>query len=121
MEERLLKLLGYGILPVLVFDGKFKPKWKRGVRVGGGGGRSAGLVKQIKEFCAEMGIECRDAPGEAEAELAWLCRSRQIDMVLSDDGDTLVYGALTVIRNWSQNLSGTQAPPDLARRGRPNQ
>lgn len=38
------------------------------------------------------------APGEAEAELAYLNRIRVIDGILSDDVDTFLFGGLTVIR-----------------------
>jgi len=38
------------------------------------------------------------APGEAEAELAYLNRIGVIDGILSDDVDTFLFGALTVIR-----------------------
>jgi Holliday junction resolvase YEN1 len=38
------------------------------------------------------------APGEAEAELAYLNRKGIIDAVLTDDVDTFLFGATTVIR-----------------------
>lgn len=38
------------------------------------------------------------APGEAEAELAFLNRAGYIDAVLSDDVDTFVFGGTTVVR-----------------------
>lgn len=38
------------------------------------------------------------APGEAEAELAFLNRTGVIDAVLSDDVDTFVFGGRMVIR-----------------------
>ena len=38
------------------------------------------------------------APGEAEAELAYLNSVGIIDAVLSDDVDTFLFGAKTVIR-----------------------
>lgn len=38
------------------------------------------------------------APGEAEAELAFLNRAGYIDAVLSDDVDTFVFGATMVVR-----------------------
>jgi len=39
-----------------------------------------------------------EAPGEAEAELAYLNRVGVIDGILSDDADNFLFGALTVIR-----------------------
>lgn len=38
------------------------------------------------------------APGEAEAELAYLNRIGVIDGILSDDVDNFLFGAMTVIR-----------------------
>lgn len=38
------------------------------------------------------------APGEAEAELAYLNSIGQIDAVLSDDVDTFLFGATMVVR-----------------------
>jgi len=38
------------------------------------------------------------APGEAEAELAYLNRIGVIDGILSDDVDNFLFGATTVIR-----------------------
>lgn len=104
---RLLNFIEDGILPVVVFDGPHKPRHKRGQKVGPT--RVTALQKQICEFCDAMGIEHRIAPGEAEAELAWLAASRQIDAVVSDDGDTLLFGAPTLIRNIGKNLSGSRA------------
>ncbi len=37
------------------------------------------------------------APGEAEAELAMLSRLGQIDVVMSEDFDTMIFGAQQVI------------------------
>jgi holliday junction resolvase YEN1 len=45
-----------------------------------------------------MLIGAAQAPGEAEAELAYLNRIGVIDAVLTDDVDTLVFGASLVIR-----------------------
>jgi 5'-3' exonuclease len=41
---------------------------------------------------------CTQAPGEAEAELAELNSCGIIDAVLTEDSDTLVFGAQCVIR-----------------------
>jgi 5'-3' exonuclease len=40
----------------------------------------------------------KQAPGEAEAELAYLNSIGEIDAVLSDDVDNFLFGATTVIR-----------------------
>lgn len=45
-----------------------------------------------------MNLRCIQAPGEAEAELAFLNQIGVIDAVLSDDVDTFVFGGTMVIR-----------------------
>ncbi len=44
------------------------------------------------------------APGEAEAELAYLNRLGVIDAVLSDDVDNFLFGATLVMRKCVPNL-----------------
>lgn len=57
----------------------------------------------------------RQAPGEAEAELAYLNRVDVIDGILSDDVDNFLFGALTVIRKYARlylsKRSGSLKPP----------
>ena len=40
------------------------------------------------------------APGEAEAELAYLNRVGILDAVLTDDVDAFLFGAVTIIRKY---------------------
>lgn len=47
------------------------------------------------------------APGEAEAELAYLNRIKVIDMVLSDDVDTFLFGGVHIIRKCVSTRSST--------------
>jgi len=46
------------------------------------------------------------APGEAEAECAFLQRQGLVDAVLSEDVDTLMFGSKQTIRNWSAQDKG---------------
>ena len=46
-----------------------------------------------KELIELMGIAQIDAPGEAEAWCAYLCVRGHVDAILSEDSDTLAYGA----------------------------
>ena len=41
------------------------------------------------------------APGEAEAELAYLNQIQAIDLVLTTDSDIFLFGATHVIRRWA--------------------
>lgn len=59
------------------------------------------------------GLMVVQAPGEAEAELAYLNMTGQIDAILSDDVDTFLFGATTVIRNPSISLPSNMANPAL--------
>lgn len=56
-----------------------------------------------------FGFRYRVAPGEAEAELAYLSQIGLVDVVLSDDVDTLVFGARRQILNWSKDTGANQA------------
>ncbi|KAJ4858359.1 XPG i-region domain-containing protein [Trichoderma breve] len=69
---RLVRLLGTPIQPIFVFDGPNKPKFK-----------------------------LHDAPGEAEAECAFLQKNGIVDAVLSEDVDTIMFGCTRTLRNWS--------------------
>ena len=48
-----------------------------------------------------FGIPYHQAPGEAEAECAVLQKNGIVDCVLSEDVDTLMFGATFVLRDWS--------------------
>lgn len=93
-------------LPIFVFDGPKRPKIKRGKAVGG---KEHWMVNNLRTVLDAFGFECRTAPGEAEAELAFLNRIGVIDAVLSDDVDCFIFGAYTVIRNSSATLSGNRS------------
>ncbi|EIN05889.1 PIN domain-like protein [Punctularia strigosozonata HHB-11173 SS5] len=103
---RCCKLMTVPFLPVFVFDGPQRPKVKRGKRIGG---KEHWMVKGMKNIIEAFGFEWRTAPGEAEAELAYLSRVGIIDAILSDDVDNFLFGATTVIRNPSATLSGNRS------------
>jgi Holliday junction resolvase YEN1 len=107
---RCSRLLGMPFLPVFVFDGPKRPSVKRNKRISG---NAHWLTNGMKNIIEAFGFEwktvrrmlhCRSAtntlqaPGEAEAELAFLNRAGFIDAVLSDDVDTFVFGATMVVR-----------------------
>ncbi|CEH13967.1 5'-3' exonuclease [Ceraceosorus bombacis] len=100
---RLLRLLMVPRLrPVFVFDGPGRPRMKRGAS------RHAQDwygIDALKKLLDALGMQWIVAPGEAEAELAQRCFSGLVDVVLSDDVDSLVFGASIVIRNWSSGIS----------------
>ncbi|KAF9018088.1 PIN domain-like protein [Hymenopellis radicata] len=81
------------VIPLFVFDGPGRPnvKHKTSVR-----SNSHFLNSDFKSLIRSLGWKY--APGEAEAELAWMCADCIIDAVLTEDSDTFVFGAPRIIR-----------------------
>ncbi|KAJ7743855.1 hypothetical protein B0H16DRAFT_999284 [Mycena metata] len=115
MFFRCATLMHAPFLPLFVFDGPRRPNVKRGKKINRDLHKLTPGMKQIVE---SFGFEWRVAPGEAEAELAYLNRIGVLDGILSDDVDNFLFGATTVIRNPSNNLSGNRANPVLNSEGR---
>ncbi|BGP22305.1 DNA repair endonuclease rad2 [Rhodotorula toruloides] len=112
---RACDFLRRGILPVFVFDGPKRPSFKRDRNVGGHyRGRSE---LELTRLFGLMGFEVRKAPAEAEAELAAMQERGEIDAVLTDDVDTLLFGkpTLRIIRNPSKTLSANHSKKYLER------
>ncbi|EJD42038.1 PIN domain-like protein, partial [Auricularia subglabra TFB-10046 SS5] len=106
---RCAKFASLPLLPLFVFDGPERPRWKRGKRISRR--KDMRLVEGMQEIIEAFGYECIHvsarcetdevkAPGEAEAELAHLNRIGIIDAILSDDVDTFLFGASLVIRKY---------------------
>lgn len=119
---KLWYLVQNNVLFVVVFDGKFKPgklrhghipelpeslsydealryfrtipSWKYE--------EGNGLVESLKKILQRNRIDWVQAPAEAEAECAWLQRLGIVDYVVSDDSDTLVFGATKVLRSFNR-------------------
>ncbi|KAJ7653778.1 hypothetical protein B0H17DRAFT_957288, partial [Mycena rosella] len=77
----------------LRFHGPGWPSAKRGTKVMF---RSSVLTDHLKAMIASFGFYFYDAPGEAEAELAKLNECGGIDGIITEDSDTLVFGAPSV-------------------------
>ncbi|EZG80748.1 putative endonuclease [Gregarina niphandrodes] len=60
---------------------------------------SAELYDEIRDLLRAFGIPFVNAPGEAEAQAAHLCRLGLAEAVVSDDSDCLVFGCQDTIRN----------------------
>ncbi|KAF8154069.1 hypothetical protein B0H34DRAFT_799973 [Crassisporium funariophilum] len=112
---RCATLMHTTFLPIFVFDGPKRPDIKRGKKINR---TSHKLIPGMKQIVEAFGFEWRMAPGEAEAELAYLNRIGIIDGILSDDVDNFLFGATTVIRNSSNTLSGNRANPVLNAAGK---
>lgn len=89
-------LLESTIIPLFIFDGPKRPEFKRGKKIN----RSANkLTTGMKRIIEAFGFQHHTAPGEAEAELAYLNDIGIIDGVMTDDVDTYLFGANTIVRN----------------------
>ncbi|KAK7014627.1 hypothetical protein R3P38DRAFT_3205541 [Favolaschia claudopus] len=91
----LCNLLLVCVVPIFVTDGPGRPSEKRGVKVIH---RPKWLIEHAKTMITAFGFYSYDAPGEAEAQLAWLNQQGYIDAVLTEDSDALIFGAQCVIR-----------------------
>ena len=69
------------------------------------------MVRHVFSFTSQHSSDHLKAPGEAEAELAYLNSIGIIDAVLSDDVDTFLFGAKTVIRKYSLAHPSMQCTP----------
>ncbi len=109
------KLMRKPFLPLFVFDGPYRPDVKRGKHINKA---AHWMVAGMQAIFTALGIEWRtvstlntearkthldifkQAPGEAEAELAYLNRIGVIDVVLTDDVDTFLFGATKLMRKY---------------------
>ena len=56
---------------------------------------------EVKEMLSLFGIQYIDASGEADVELAKLQETGEIDYIISDDTDILVFGGTSIVRGFS--------------------
>ncbi|KAJ8453999.1 hypothetical protein ONZ51_g13284 [Trametes cubensis] len=93
---RLAMLSERPIHVIFVIDGPLRPHLKRAKQV-----KTAPhwLTEGMQRFVHAFGFAWLEAAGEAEAELAEMNKSGIIDIVLTEDSDALVFGAITVARN----------------------
>ena len=95
------------VQPLFVFDGKDKPKWKRDKLSGVGDKELNGDAKRLLKL---LGITWHNAPGEAEAECALLQKHGIVDAVLSEDGDTLMFGCTRALSKYSSESKSSPTP-----------
>nr|XP_018679803.1 PREDICTED: flap endonuclease 1-A-like isoform X2 [Musa acuminata subsp. malaccensis] len=127
MFNRTIRLLEAGIMPVYVFDGQ-PPELKKqelakrnlkredairdltvAIEVGDKEGirkfskRTVKVTKRHNEDCKRllrlMGIPVIEAPCEAEAQCAAICKSNKVYAVASEDTDSLTFGAPRLVRH----------------------
>lgn len=90
---RILRLMKLNVQLIFVFDGPRRP-WKRG-RKGGGGNPAEYFerVKLLEQLLDHLKIPRHRVPAEAEAECAKMQQAGIVDVVWSDDSDTMMFGA----------------------------
>jgi 5'-3' exonuclease len=62
--------------------------------------RDSELIFNFKLLISSFGFPFLDAPGEAEAQCAYLQRSGSVDFIITDDSDVFLYGGSSVCRNF---------------------
>ena len=100
---RLLKLLALPIHPVFIYDGKNKPLTKRGKTVSAYG--TCIPNEMSKKLVQLFRYPHHTAPGEAEAECAFLQKHGVVDAVMSQDVDAIMFGSGMTLRNWSKEAT----------------
>ncbi|KAF3942354.1 hypothetical protein ABW19_dt0209362 [Dactylella cylindrospora] len=95
---RLCTLLELNIHAVFVFDGKDRPDFKRDKTVNKNESYQLALARRL---ITAFGFPIHNAPGEAEAECAYLQKEGIVDAVLSEDVDTLMFGCRKLWRSGS--------------------
>lgn len=65
--------------------------------------RTTSIGKKEKEDCMKMlrllGVQVIQAPGEAEAQCSYMCKTGKVDCVGTEDMDALTFGAKLLIRD----------------------
>jgi len=124
---RTANFLRQGIRPVFVFDGvppdmkastiqerrsvreESKEKWDKAKREGDltGAFRYAmsssvvdkEIISSARRLLTLMGLPVVDAPSEGEAQAAYMAQKGDVDYVVSQDYDTLLFGTPSLVRN----------------------
>ncbi|CAM9010463.1 hypothetical protein WICANDRAFT_68326 [Wickerhamomyces anomalus NRRL Y-366-8] len=130
-HARIRELISLNVSFVLVFDGRFKPNFKRNVELQKE--RSIELedkdfdseylkykelserngntldhvndlpdIAELKRELTRWNIDYVEAPSEGEAEASRLQRVGVVDYVLSNDSDSIIFGATKILRNFSR-------------------
>ena len=57
-----------------------------------------------QSFSTNKNVESIVAPYEADAQLAYLCRTGYVDFILTEDSDLLAFGAPKVLYKFLNNM-----------------
>lgn len=68
--------------------------------------RTTSIGRKEREDCMKMlrllGVQVIQAPGEAEAQCSYMCKTGKVNCVGTEDMDALTFGAKILIRNINQ-------------------
>ncbi|KAJ3861112.1 PIN domain-like protein [Lentinula novae-zelandiae] len=97
--SQLFKFLCYlsqaSVHGIFVYDGEERSRIKRGRQVIT---REPGYYTQARVLIEAFGYYAHTAPGEADAELAEMCKRGLVDAVFTKDSDLLPFGAPRIFR-----------------------
>jgi len=134
---RTARLIEEGVKPVYVFDGKppalkgrtlgerhdvrsaAAEKWEEAKKKGDEAGArkyamastrlTFAMIEESKLLLKAMGVPVVQAPGEGEAQAAWMAHAALVDFCASQDFDSLLFGAPKLVRNLT--MSGKRKLP----------
>ena len=76
------------------------------------------MAQEAKDLLGMLGIPVVEAPGEGEAQAAWMCQEGLVDAACSQDFDALLFGAPRMLRHLTatgrRKLPGKQVWVDVA-------
>ncbi|KAH0475930.1 MAG: hypothetical protein KVP17_001778 [Porospora cf. gigantea B] len=67
------------------------------------------IYEEVRELLRVMGMPFIDAPGEAEAQCAYLTATGQCHAIISDDSDALLFGGKEVFKNFFESTRSVEA------------
>ncbi|KAH0476025.1 MAG: uncharacterized protein KVP18_004997 [Porospora cf. gigantea A] len=67
------------------------------------------IYEEVRDLLRVMGMPFIDAPGEAEAQCAYLTATGQCHAIISDDSDALLFGGKEVFKNFFENTRSVEA------------
>ncbi|KAH6905935.1 PIN domain-like protein [Coprinopsis sp. MPI-PUGE-AT-0042] len=100
LRKRVEQLLHLPVTAVFFFDGDRRPAVKRSTRVNS---TSHPLAEHLKDLARASGFGVHQAPGEAEADLAYYNSHGDLDFVMTSDSDIFMFGAHKIV--WSPRES----------------
>jgi len=134
---RNVRLLEHKILPVYVFDGEppslkedtikerkerkeeARKKWRAAIAAGdldraktysqATSQLDKKMIDESKKLLDVLGIPHVQAPSEGEAQAAYMCKNNEINVVASQDYDSLLFGSPILVRNIT--ISGKRKVP----------